>query len=682
MSNTVYPETPAGGAHQMLDMGFHILPLRPNQKIPAVKGWQEWSKTADTGTLMTCPADANYGVHPGLSGHFVVDLDNKKGKNASTVWAALQEKHGAVDPTFTVQTPTGGLHLYFQGVARNTNGELGLGIDTRAADGYVVAPGSIIDDKRYVIIDETSPALSPKWLLELLEPKINQVLDRPAIDQPDKEEHIRAVIEYLESAPVCVDGDPDSPGLYRIFCQVRDRGITLDTARELVLKNYNDRCDPPWDMENDDDAEHFEQKLYNAYNYAQNTLGAKTIEAADKSAIEEFKSAALPDTLDKDAKGLPLLRVADILDTESPKRDWIIDGYLLGSFLSLTGAPGGTGKSNFEILKALAVVTGKPLLGNKVKIIKSGPVVLYNCEDPLDEMIRRVQAFCCILNLSRSDVKDLYLVSGRDHSLRVASVDQKGEVVFNHKAVATLGTTVKSVGAIVMSIDPLVRTHWLNENDNMAMDKVTQAFQRVSSETGCALSIVHHTNKAALNSGSRDSSSQVVFRGAGSLVASARIGHVLTTMNDDEARKLRIPIEKRKFYFKVENAKANLSAPAEYADWYESVGQEISNGETIGVCRPVDLTGQAVFIEDALSRDKRKDGLHFLRANIKTGERVFTNRLRELAIIADCEFADANNTRFISKLHQLIEGTDEFTLVPGLPKKSWTIERREIDFLA
>ena len=663
-------DIPSQGASYMLTRGFKVLPLKPNTKLPLRKNWPVESLTDNEGTV-GCYAVAangefaNFGVHPGASKHFVLDIDAKAGKRGMESLHALEETHGMLPKTFTVKTPTGGLHKYFKGEARNTAGTVGVNLDTRGLNGYVVAPGSVIDGSAYEIIDDSEPADAPQWLLDATQPKAKATLERPAITVLDLSKNIEAAIGYLQIAPVCVDGQGGDAGLYRVFCEVRDWGVSKDVARDLVLEHFNPRCEPPWDIDTETDCKHFDDKLANAYNYAQNTLGAKTDEARMAEAVEDFKNVPLPGIpVEAEIVSLPLKSASAIIGGKIPKRDWIIGGYLLGHFMSITGAPGGTGKSNFEILKALAVATGKPLLGSRVGIVRRGPVVLYNCEDPLDELERRVEAFRRSLGLTLEDVKDLHLVSGRDHSLSVAETDRNGEVVFNHTAINTLIATVKSVGAIVMSVDPLVRTHWLNENDNMAMDKVTQAFQRVSSETGCALSIVHHTNKAALNT-KGDSSSQVVFRGAGSLVASARVGHVITTMTNTEAKNLRIPSEKRRYYFKVENAKANLSAPVESAEWYQASGQEIPNGETIGVCAPVDLATRAVTTKK--SKELMDRAHEFLNSIVPDGGRMKVTEIAEKAIKAKKKFrfANTNPSRAKDYLMAAIEGRPEYSIVDG-----------------
>jgi hypothetical protein len=307
----------------------------------------------------------------------------------------------------------------------------------------------------------------------------------------------------------------------------------------------------------------------------------------------------------------------------------------------------------------------------------------------LEEVERRVAALRIELGLTQEDLKDLYLISGRDHSLTVAHVDKHGEVVINEHATQRLILTLQNVGAVMLSVDPLVRTHALNENDNMAMDKVTQALQRISSGASCAVSAVHHTNKAALNTNNRkdDSASQAVFRGAGSLVASARIGHVLTTMNSDEAKRLSIPPERRRWYFKVESAKANLSAPAESADWYESREVEIPNGEKIGICRPVCLIDKdaaekasADEAAKAFGTSQQQEGLAFLEKEVPPeGETIEVAKLNVRAKRAGESFAGKSNTRqFVDFLEDIPNLDQRFLITRDAkvgPKAPYLIQR-------
>ena len=70
------------------------------------------------------------------------------------VLALLAEWAGQPWPvTYTVKTPTGGLHLYYaapdgQGI-RNSAGKIGPLIDVRGGGGYVLAAGSVLDERAY-----------------------------------------------------------------------------------------------------------------------------------------------------------------------------------------------------------------------------------------------------------------------------------------------------------------------------------------------------------------------------------------------------------------------------------------------------------------------------------------------------------------------------------------------------
>jgi hypothetical protein len=76
--------------------------------------------------------------------------------------------------TYTVRTPSGGLHLYFtvpDGIDfRNTAGSLGWLVDTRARGGYVVAAGSEINGRCYEVYTDHPAAPLPTWLVDRLRP--------------------------------------------------------------------------------------------------------------------------------------------------------------------------------------------------------------------------------------------------------------------------------------------------------------------------------------------------------------------------------------------------------------------------------------------------------------------------------------------------------------------------------
>ncbi|MFD7443281.1 bifunctional DNA primase/polymerase [Streptomyces sp. NPDC059909] len=183
------------------ERGWHVLPLRPGDKRPALHGeavcpgigdcagghrkWEERA-TIDPDRIRRAWGDLpfNIGIATGPSRLLVVDLDMPKRKSKGSAdtpcgvatFRALCERAGqAVPSTHMVRTASGGVHLYFTAPrgARlaNTAGRLGRLIDTRAWGGYVVAGGSTTSAGHYTVVDPTPPAPLPDWLQALLTPR-------------------------------------------------------------------------------------------------------------------------------------------------------------------------------------------------------------------------------------------------------------------------------------------------------------------------------------------------------------------------------------------------------------------------------------------------------------------------------------------------------------------------------
>lgn len=168
--------------------GWHVFPLRPGDKRPAVKDWENRA-TCDPDRITRCwsAGPFNVGIACGPSGLLVIDLDRPKptqvpptewrrpGVNdGGDVLAVLAEQRAQPYPcdTYTVATASGGTHLYWGHPdgpeLRNTAGALGWLIDTRAHGGYVVAAGSIVAGNEYTVEWDTDPAPLPDWLTDLL----------------------------------------------------------------------------------------------------------------------------------------------------------------------------------------------------------------------------------------------------------------------------------------------------------------------------------------------------------------------------------------------------------------------------------------------------------------------------------------------------------------------------------
>lgn len=176
-------------AHWHADRGLAVFPLAPGRKVPAVgKDWEGAATTDHRSIARTWKqAPYNIGVATGPSGLLVVDLDLPKtpddlppaewGTRGATtgpeVLGLIAAEHGACLPaTYTVATPSGGQHLYFQQPAGrelpNSASRIGWKIDTRGHGGYVVGAGSVIDHRPYTATGTLPPQDLPGWITDLL----------------------------------------------------------------------------------------------------------------------------------------------------------------------------------------------------------------------------------------------------------------------------------------------------------------------------------------------------------------------------------------------------------------------------------------------------------------------------------------------------------------------------------
>jgi RecA-family ATPase len=181
--------------------------------------------------------------------------------------------------------------------------------------------------------------------------------------------------------------------------------------------------------------------------------------------------------------------------TKSPRRDFVYGRHLIRKFVSATVAPGGVGKSSLEITEALAMVSGRTLLG--VHPSGRSKVWVWNLEDPAEEIARHVQATAAHYNLKSGDLEGhLFIDSGRDQRLVIATTDRSGTFIVQPVVDALVEEIIRR-GIDVLIIDPFVSSHEAPENDNSAMDKIIKEWGRVAQRANCAVELVHHSRKSS-----------------------------------------------------------------------------------------------------------------------------------------------------------------------------------------
>lgn len=255
-----------------------------------------------------------------------------------------------------------------------------------------------------------------------------------------------------------------------------------------------------------------------------------------------------------------------------PPRQWLYGRILIRGHVSLLVAPGGVGKSSLAITEALAMASGRPLLGQKVH--RPLRVWVWNGEDPEDELTRRVTAARGHHSLTTADLGGrLFMNSGRTAPISLARAGRDG-IAVDRSAVEALISALTDEKIDVLVIDPLVTVHGVPENDNTGMNAVMGALREIADRCRCAVLIVHHVNKSAAAEG--DGQGVQGSRGAGALIDAVRSARFLTRMTKDEAARFGIGSDLWR-YFRIQTGKANL-APAEEAEWCRTTSVLLGNG--------------------------------------------------------------------------------------------------------
>ncbi|ACB96243.1 AAA family ATPase [Beijerinckia indica] len=252
-----------------------------------------------------------------------------------------------------------------------------------------------------------------------------------------------------------------------------------------------------------------------------------------------------------------------------PTRQWLYGFHMIRGNASATIAPGGIGKSSLLIAEALAIATGRPLLG--IQPDGRANVWIWNGEDPRDELERRVTGAMLHHSIDPREISGrLFLDSGREQELIIAETSRSGTQVIRPLEERMVQELIsKQIG--LFTVDPFVSSHRVTENDNNAIDIVVKTWARIAQRAKCAVELVHHVRKT--------NGTEVTVedgRGASALLAAVRSARVLKQMTTEEAKEA--GVENRKAFFKVEIGKANLSLPPDKAKWFMLSSVNLGNG--------------------------------------------------------------------------------------------------------
>ena len=274
---------------------------------------------------------------------------------------------------------------------------------------------------------------------------------------------------------------------------------------------------------------------------------------------------------DAEPEPQPEVRFASIDYGPIPPRRWLLGTNFCRGFLSgLTGA-GATGKSALRLVQFIAVALGRADLAGE-KMVKRTRVLLVSLEDDEDELRRRIRAACIGRGIIQSDLGD-WLAYWTPRNLRLLETDRFGHAKPGHLGDA-LRDIIKRFDIGLVGIDPFVKSHSANENDNSAIDLAASLLLQVACDCGCACDYVHHHKKGIAVAGDADSG-----RGASALVNASRLVKTVSRMTKAEAEEFGIGEEERRQLIRLDDAKLNIAPPADETQWFKLIGVDIGNSD-------------------------------------------------------------------------------------------------------
>lgn len=275
---------------------------------------------------------------------------------------------------------------------------------------------------------------------------------------------------------------------------------------------------------------------------------------------------------------LQRVRLSAIPVASIPPRPWAYGSFLLFGQAACLAAIDGGGKGAIAVGIALSMITGRPLLGEKVW--RTGTVAIVTYEDDQNEWQRRIAAACQHHELDYPDVLDRVEFLVRPRARIAFAGMEDGQPVFpdGDDIIASL----KAMGAVLLIVDPLNHAHGFEDgNNNATMARVAAEMNRVADEAGVALLVLHHLRKGS--TGQPDD-----MMGATSIRATFRSSLVLARMMPVEAEKMMIPDPWR--YIRIAGTKENYTPPPEKSSWFKLIGVPLGNatneypdGDDIGV---------------------------------------------------------------------------------------------------
>jgi hypothetical protein len=274
-----------------------------------------------------------------------------------------------------------------------------------------------------------------------------------------------------------------------------------------------------------------------------------------------------------DAAGLGEWDAGEDLEVPPP-RGWLLGNIFARRFMSSLLADGGVGKTALRCAQLVSLALGRSLTGEHV--FQRCRVLIVSLEDDASELRRRILALLLHHGINRSELAGwLFLSAPGGQRGKLMTLDRRGNPVRGPLA-DDIEATIVTRKIDIISIDPFVKSHSVEENSNSGIDDVVQVLTDLAAKHDIAVDAPHHTAKGASDPGNANRG-----RGASAMKDGARLVYTLTPMSTDEAKAFGVSEEQRRFLVRMDSGKVNIAPPLRSASWFRLLGIRLDNANEL-----------------------------------------------------------------------------------------------------
>ena len=320
-------------------------------------------------------------------------------------------------------------------------------------------------------------AVAADWLAQICgAPRERRAIDQQALGDLDTDATIARAAAYLQhEAPEAVEGAGGDLETFRVAARVVDFGITEAMALELMLDHWNEqKASPPWQPED------LAAKVANAWRYRAEPAGIA-------NPANEFEPIDLPED-----EGSPFAKPPGRpkLFFELPRdvhatldANHLVEDVLTTTGLAVIYGESNVGKTFIALDVAFHIATGRPWMG---KAVQQGGVVYVAAEAGASSR-NRIEA-----------LKRKHAIGDFPLALVPCPVDLLRQGADTAPLIALVKEAATAMGVPVrwVVVDTLSRAlAGGNENGPEDMGAFVGNIDRLRSETGAAVAVVHHSGK-------------------------------------------------------------------------------------------------------------------------------------------------------------------------------------------